>query len=188
MIKFIEQIKSEEKEKYIKDIQKNINFETYPKVRDFILNNDLYITNVKTGPIELEDKNATIVLDNSQNRWFVLCVDGKVEMLAKKNTLIHTNLFSYSKRDTSFNKKYKISKKDYLIEYVDNIGANLSLALKNYNDKIGKGKWEDEENEITSMFIHSTKDNSILGYTYNSDSFSLCSIGKNSNKRLDILN
>ncbi len=188
MIKFIEQIKSNDKEKYIKDIQKNINFDVYPKIKEFILNNDLYITNVKTNPIEIKDKNATIILDNSQNRWFVLCVDGKVEMLAKKNTLIHTDLFSYSKRDSSFNKKYKIIKKDYLIEYVDNIGANLSLTLKNYNDKIGKNKWENEEKEIHSMFIHSTKDNSILGYTYNSDNFSLCSIGKNSNKELNILN
>ena len=79
-------------------------------------------------------------------------------------------------------------KKDYFIEYVDNIGANLSLALKDYNDKIGKSKWENEESEIKSMLLHSTKDNNIIGYTYNSKNFSLCSIGKNSNKELDILN
>ena len=83
MTKFIEQINDKDKEKYIKEVEKNIDFETYPKVKDFILNNELYITNVKTGLIELEDKNATLVLDNSQNRWFVLCVDGKVELLAK---------------------------------------------------------------------------------------------------------
>ncbi len=188
MIKFIEQINDKDKEKYAKELEKNINFEKYPKVKDFILNNELYITNVKTGPIELEDKNATIVLDNSQNRWFVLCVDGKIELLAKKNTLIHTSSFNYEKRNASFNKKVKMHKKDYFIEYVDNIGANLSLALKDYNDKIGKSKWENEESEIKSMLLHSTKDNNIIGYTYNSKNFSLCSIGKNSNKELDILN
>lgn len=188
MTKFIEQITQEDKAKYIKDVEKNINFETYPKVKDFILNNELYITNVKTGLIEIEDKNATLILDNSMNRWFVLCVDGKIELLAKKNTLIHTSSFKYSKRDSSFNKKMKIHKKDYLIEYVDNIGANLSLALKDYNDKVGKSKWEKEESEIKSMLLHSTKDSNIIGYTYNSKNFSLCSIGKNSNKELKILN
>ena len=188
MTKFIEQINDKDKEKYIKEVEKNIDFETYPKVKDFILNNELYITNVKTGLIELEAKNATLVLDNSQNRWFVLCVDGKVELLAKKNTVIHTDSFTYQKRDASFNKKIKIHKKDYFIEYVDNVGANLSLALKDYNDKIGKSKWENEESEIKSMLLHSTKDNNIIGYTYNSKNFSLCSIGKNSTKELNILN
>ena len=61
MTKFIEQITQEDKAKYIKDVEKNINFETYPKVKDFILNNELYITNVKTGLIEIEDKNATLI-------------------------------------------------------------------------------------------------------------------------------
>ena len=188
MTKFIEQINDKDKERYIKDVEKNISFESYPKVKDFILNNELYITNVKTGPIEIEEKNATLVLDNSENRWFILCVDGKVELIAKKNTLIHTDSFSYKKRDASFNKKMKIHKKDYFIEYVDNIGANLSLALKEYNDKIGKSKWENEESEIKSMLLHSAINNNIIGYTYNSQNFSLCSIGKYSNKELDILN
>ena len=64
MIKFIEQINDKDKEKYAKELEKNINIEKYHKVKDFILNNKLYITNVKTGLIELEDKNVTIVFDN----------------------------------------------------------------------------------------------------------------------------
>ena len=73
----------------------------------------------------------------------------------------------YEKRDASFNKKYKIKKVDYLIEYVENIGANLSLNIKNYNDKIGKNKWCEDDMEIANMTIHSQKDITLNGYTYN---------------------
>lgn len=187
MTRFFEQLKDDEKEKYIKDIKKNINLETYPKVKDFILNNDLYITNVKLNPVKIDGKDATLVLDSSQNKWFVLCVDGKINLIAKKNVVIHTDNFKYAKRDASFNKKYKIKKADYLIEYVENIGANLSLSITNYNDKIGKNKWCEDDSEIANMTLHSQKDITLNGYTYNGQDFSLCAIGKNYDKQKDLL-
>ncbi len=187
MTRFFEELTNEDKEKYIKDIKKDIDLEKYTKVKDFILNNTLYITNVKTNPIKLEDKNIITILDSSKNRWFILCIDGKINLIAKKNILIHTNEFKYSKRDTSFNKKYKIKKANYLVEYVENIGANLSLNIKNYEDKIGKNKWSDEYNEIKRMTLHSQDNDTLNGYTYNGNDFSLCSIGKNYNKKTEIL-
>jgi hypothetical protein len=187
MTKFYEKLNDLDKEKYLKDIKKNIDTEKYPKVQDFILNNDLYISNVKTNPINYNSKDLITILDNSQNRWFILCIDGKISLIAKKNIIIHTDNFDYVKRDSSFNKKYKIKKADYLVEYIENIGANLSLGISNYNDKIGKNKWENETQEITNMLLHSQIDNSLNGYTYNGSDFSLCSIGKNYNKGIDIL-
>lgn len=187
MTKFFEQLSDNEKEKYLKDINRNINLDNYPKVKDFILNNTLYTSNVKLNPITTNEKNATIILDNSKNKWFILCIDGKVSLLAKKNVIIHTDSFKYAKRDTSFNKKYKIKKADYLVEYIENIGANLSLNVSGYNDLIGKNKWDEENIEIANMLLHSQNDSSLIGYTYNGDDFSLCSIGKNSQKQKDIL-
>ena len=187
MTRFFEQLNDEEKEKYIKDLKKNIDLETYPKIKDFILNNTLYITNVKLNPINLDSKDAMLILDNSQNKWFILCIDGKITLIAKKNVVIHTDNFKYENRDASFNKKYKIKKVDYLIEYVENIGANLSLNIKNYNDKIGKNKWCEDDMEIANMTIHSQKDITLNGYTYNGTDFSLCTIGKNYDKQKDLL-
>lgn len=187
MTRFLEQLKEEEKEKYIKDIKKNINFETYPKVKDFILNNELYITNIKVNPIKYDTKDITLVVDSSQNKWFIFCIDGKISLLAKKNVIIHTDNFKYTKRDASFNKKYKIKKADYFIEYVENIGANLSLNLKNYNDLIGKNRWSDDDCAIANMTLHSQKDISLNGYTYNGEDFSLCAIGKNYEKQKALL-
>lgn len=187
MTKFFEQLTSEEKDKYLKDIKKNINLQNYPKIADFLLNNNLYITNIKVNPISIKDKNATLILDNATNRWFILCIDGKISLIAKKNVLIHTDNFNYIKRDVNFNKKYKIKKADYLIEYVENIGSNLSINISNYYDIIGKNKWENETEEIASMTLHSQNDLSLCGYTYNGNDFSLCSIGKFSQKQKDIL-
>lgn len=187
MTRFFEQLKDDEKEKYIKDLKKNINLETYTKVKDFILNNSLYISNIKLNPIQLDNKDATLVLDSSQNKWFILCVDGKITLIAKKSVVIHTDNFKYEKRDASFNKKYKIKKADYLIEYVESIGANLSLNIKNYNDKIGKNKWCEDDTEIANMTLHSQKDMTLNGYTYNGQDFSLCAIGKNYDRQKDLL-
>lgn len=187
MTRFLEQLNLTEKEKFLKDINRDINLETYPKVKDFILSDNLYITNVKTNPIKIDDKNSLVILDNSENKWFVLCVDGKVSLLSKKNTIIHTDNFSYEKRDASFNKKYKIDKADYLVEYVENIGANLSLNIKKFNDKIGKNRWDDEDTKIAQMTLHNMNNNALNGYTYNGDKFSLCAIGKNYNKEITIL-
>lgn len=188
MTKFFEQLTSTDKEKYLKDIKRDINLETYPKVKDFLIDNNLYVTNVKTNPIKVKEKNATVILDNSDNKWFILCVDGKIQLLSKKNVIIHTDIFNYDKRDANFTKKYKMQKLDYLVEYVENVGANLSLSIKNYNDKIGKARWQDETSIISSMTIHNMNDNNLNGYTYNGDDFSLCIIGKNFNKERDILN
>ena len=91
------------------------------------------------------------------------------------------------KKEILLNKKYKIKKADYLIEYVENIGANLSLSIKNYNDKIGKNKWCQDDTEIANMTLHSQKDISLNGYTYNGQDFSLCAIGKNYDKQKDLL-
>lgn len=187
MTKFFEQLNDSEKEKYIKDISRSINFEFYPKVKDFILNNDLYITNVKTNPITINKKNSKLILDCSNNKWFILCIDGKLSLITKKNTIIHTDIFSYEKRNASFNKLYKIKKADYLIEFIDNIGANLSLNIQNYNEKIGKIKWDGDYEEIREMTLELPQKDSLTGYTYNGNDFSLCIIGKGYEKKKDIL-
>lgn len=187
MTKFFEVLKTEEKEKYLKDLKKCIDFETYPKVQDFILNNELYITNVKTNPITIKSKESTVILDNSSNKWFILCIDNKINLINKKNVIIHTDNFEYAKRDTSFNKKYTIKKADYLVEYVDNIGANLSLSIKNYNDKIGKNKWDDNHEELYQMTLELPQKEPLYGYTYNGNDFSLCTIGKGYDKKIEIL-
>lgn len=188
MTRFFEEITDIDKEKYIKDIQKNIDLEKYTKIKDFFYNNNLYITNIKVGPLKYLGEKVVTILDNSKNKWFIQCNDGKIILMAKKNTIIHTKDIKYTKRDASFSKKYKIKKADYLIEYVDSIGANLSLCINNYNDIIGKNKWSDDSNfEIKRMTLHSQTNSSINGYTYNGDDFSLCSVGKNYNKENDIL-
>ncbi len=187
MTRFFDTLTDLDKEKYLKELKKDINIEEHTKIKDFILNNDLQITNIKTSPLNLKDKNLVLILDNSNNKWFVLCVDGKVSLVAKKNIIIHLSGFEYTKRDISFSKKYKLNNIDYLIEYVDNIGANISLNVLAYNDIIGKGKWENETDEIYKMSIHSNVNPDLTGYTYNGKDFSLCSIGKNSYKENDIL-
>lgn len=187
MTKFFEQLMEIDKEKYIKDLNKSIDLETYPKVKDFILNNELYITNIKTNLIKIKEYNSSLILDNSKNRWFILCIDSKIKLIAKKNIIIHTNIFSYEKRNTSFNKVNKIKKADYLIEYIDKIGANLSLNIQNYNDKIGKLKWDDDFDEIKEMTLELPNKTSLTGYTYNGENFSLCIIGKGYDKKIDIL-
>ncbi len=187
MTKFYEQLSEIDKEKYIKDLKKDIDFETYPKVRDYILNNELYITNIKTNLIKIKDYNSTLILDSSKNRWFILCINGKINLIAKKNIIIHTDIFSYEKRNTSFNKINKIKKADYFIEYIDKIGSNLSLNITNYNDKIGKLKWDDDFNEIKEMTLELPQKSLLAGYTYNGDDFSLCIIGKNYDKQKEIL-
>lgn len=187
MTRFLEQLTENDKEKYIKDFKKTIDLEKYPKLKDFITNNTLYITNVKTNPIKFKDKDLITILDNSKNRWFILCIDGKISMISKKNVIIHTDNFEYSKRDSSFTKKFKIKKADYLVEYIENIGANLSLNISNYNGQIGKSKWENETEEISKMLLHSQINNVLNGYTYNGEDFSLCSVGKNYNKGKAIL-
>ena len=169
MTKFLEQLLEIDKEKYVKDLNKSIDFETYPKIKDFILNNELYITNIKTNPIKIKNSSS------------------KIKLIAKKNVLIHTNIFSYEKRNASFNKVNKIKKADYLIEYVDKIGANLSLNIQNYNDKIGKLKWDDDFDEIKEMTLELQNKTSLSGYTYNGENFSLCIIGKGYDKKIDIL-
>lgn len=187
MTRFFEQLTDIDKEKYMKDINKEIKLEEHLKLKDFILNNTLYVTNVKTNPIKLKNKDGVLVLDSAKNRWFILCVDNKIHLLAKKNVIIHTSDFDYIKRDATFTKKYKIKKVDYLIEYVDNVGANLSLNIKNYNDKIGKNKWTEEDTEIANMTLNTSKDPTLNGYTYNGEDFSLCIIGKGFEKQKDIL-
>lgn len=187
MTKFYEQLREIDKEKYIKDLKKDIDFENYPKVKDFILNNELYITNIKTNPIKIKEYNSTLILDSSKSKWFILCVNNKISLVAKKNVIIHTDIFSYEKRNTSFNKANKIKKADYLIEYIDNIGANLSLNITNYNDKIGKQKWDDDFEEIKEMTLELPQKTLLAGYTYNGNEFSLCIIGKGYDKQKDIL-
>ena len=86
----------------------------------------------------------------------------------------------------SFNKLYKIKKVDYLIENVQNLGANVSLNITNYNGLIGKNKWNDDINEISEMTLSSSKE-TLNGYTYNGEYFSLCNIGKNCDKKKEIL-
>lgn len=187
MTKFFEQLTDIEKQKYIKDINREITLDEHLKLKDFISNNTLYVTNIKTNPIKVKSKDGIIILDSSKNRWFILCIDNKIQLISKKNIIIHTSDFDYTKRDATFSKKYKIKKVDYLIEYVDNIGANLSLNIKNYNDKIGKSKWSEEDTEIANMTLNTSKDSTLNGYTYNSDSYSLCIIGKGFEKQKDIL-
>ncbi len=187
MTKFFEQLNNTDKEKYLKDINKHIDLEKYPKIKDFISNTTLYVTNIKTNPIKTKDKKIITILDNTQNKWFILCIDGKISLISKKNIIIHTDNFEYSKRDSSFNKNYKIKKVDYLVEYIENIGANLSLNVSNYNDKIGKKKWENETTEISQMTLHSQVNSNLNGYTYNCNDFSLCLVGKNYNKGINIL-
>ena len=113
--------------------------------------------------------------------------NGKIQLIAKKNVLIHTDRFEYEKRDTSFTKKQKIKSADYLVEYVENVGANLSLNINNYNDIIGKAKWNGDYDEIGSMTLEYADKNVFTGYTFNSDSFSLCNIGKQTEKQTNIL-
>lgn len=187
MTKFFEQLSNDEKQKYLKEIKKTIDTDYYCKITNFFEKNTLYVTNIKTNPIKIKNKESILILDNSDNKWFFLCVDGKLTLINKKNIIIHTDIFSYKKRDSSFNKDYKIKKANYLIENVQNVGANLSLNIKNYNGKIGKNKWDYEMHEISEMTLSSSKDNSINGYTYNGEYFSLCNIGKNCDKKKDIL-
>lgn len=188
MVRFLEQLNNTDKEKYIKDVYRNISIECYPKIKEFFLNNKLYITNVKTNPITISNKNSKLILDCSYNKWFILCVDGKISLLAKKNTIIHLDIFSYEKRNASFNKNYKIKKADYLIEFIDNIGANLSLNIQNYNDIIGKLKWDGNFEEIKQMTLELPQKDALSGYTYNGNDFSLCIIGKGYEKGKNILN
>ena len=175
MTKFFEQLSSDEKQKYIKEIKKTIDTDYYTKILNFFEKNILYITNIKTNPIKIKEKNSTLILDNSDNKWFFFCIDGKLALINKKNIIIHTNIFNYKKRDVSFNKLYKIKKVDYLIENVQNLGANVSLNITNYNGLIGKNKWNDDINEISEMTLSSSKD-TLNGYTYNGEYFSLCNI------------
>ncbi len=187
MTKFFEQLSNDEKQKYIKEIKKTIDTDYYHKIINFFEKNTLYITNIKTNPISIKNKESIIILDNSDDKWFFLCIDGKLALINRKNIIIHTDIFSYKKRDLSFNKTYKIKKADYLIENVQNIGANLSLSIKNYNGKIGKNRWNCEINEISEMTLSSSKDNNLSGYTYNGEYFSLCNIGKNCERKKEIL-
>lgn len=186
MTKFFEQLSSDEKQKYIKEIKKTIDTDYYTKILNFFEKNILYITNIKTNPIKIKEKKSTLILDNSDNKWFFFCIDGKLALINKKNIIIHTNIFNYKKRDVSFNKLYKIKKVDYLIENVQNLGANVSLNITNYNGLIGKNKWNDDINEISEMTLSSSKD-TLNGYTYNGEYFSLCNIGKNCDKKKDVL-
>ena len=186
MTKFFEQLSNDEKQKYIKEIKKTVDTDYYTKIINFFEKNTLYITNIKTNPIKIKEKNSILILDNSDNKWFFSCIDGKLALINKKNIIIHTNIFSYKKRDVSFNKLYKIKKVDYLIENVQNLGANVSLNITNYNGLIGKNKWNDDINEISEMTLSSSKD-TLNGYTYNGEYFSLCNIGKNCDKKKDIL-
>ncbi len=188
MTKFYEQLKDEEKEKYIKEIKKSIDLEKYPKVQSFFENNDLYISNVKIDPIKVKEKKALVILDCSSNKWFILCIDNKICLMAKKNVILHTDIFEYEKRTTNFNKKYNIKKMDYLVEYIDKIGANLSLNVKEYNGKIGKNKWcDDEHEELGQMTLELPQKNPLCGYTYNDKNLSLCIIGKGYDKQKEIL-
>ena len=187
MTKFFEQLQDNEKEKYIKDIKKCINFEIYPKVQDFILNNNLYVTNIKTNPIKIKEKNSTLIIDSSANKWFILCIDNKINLMAKKNVIIHTDIFDYERRDSSFTKNYTIKSADYLIEYMDNIGSNLSLNISDYNGKIGKSKWSEDNEELAQMTLELPQKNPLFGYTYNCKDFSLCTIGKGYDKQKEIL-
>lgn len=187
MVKFYELLTNVEKEKYIKDINKYINLNENGKIKDFLLSDELFLSNVKLSPLNVKEKEIVTILDSSDNRWFILCIDGKIVLMSKKNITIHTKDFKYEKRNASFNKKYSIKKADYLIEYIDNIGANLSLSIKNYNDLIGKEKWLNEDHEITSMTLHNQKNTNLNGYTYNSNNYSLCIIGKGYEKENNIL-
>ncbi len=187
MTRLFEQLSDTEKEKYLKDVSRSINLNEYAKIKNFFLDNELFTSNTKLNPLKSQIKDLELILDNSSNRWFILCVDGKIQLLSKKNVTIHTKDFKYEKRNVAFNKKYNIKKLEYLVEYIDNIGANLSLNITNYNGKIGKEKWLDESEEITNMTLHTQNDSSIAGYTYNGQDFSLCVVGKGYEKQKDIL-
>lgn len=187
MAKFYEQLSEQDRQNYIKDLKRNIDVNTYPKVLEFMQNEQLYITNVKTGPIKFKDNNSILVIDNSKNKWFVFAIDGKINLIAKKSTIIHTDKFEYEKRDASFTKNQKIKNANYFVEYVENIGANLSLNINNYDGNIGKTKWDGDYDEIGAMTLEYVDKNVYTGYTYNSDSFSLCNIGKQTEKQRDIL-
>ena len=52
MVKFYEQICEQDRLNYIKDLKRSIDFNTYPKMLEFMQNEQLYITNVKTGKPE----------------------------------------------------------------------------------------------------------------------------------------
>ena len=84
MVKFYEQICEQDRLNYIKDLKRSIDFNTYPKMLEFMQNEQLYITNVKTGPIKIKDNNSILVIDNSKNKWFVFAIDGKINLIAKK--------------------------------------------------------------------------------------------------------
>lgn len=187
MIKFYEHLSSETKEKYIKDISKYINLEENSKIKNFLLSDDLYITNVKTNIILVNEPNTKIVIDCSKDRWFIFCANGKISLMSKKNIIIHNDNIKYEKRDSTFNTKQTIKNTDYFVEYIDNIGANVSLNIKKYNGYIGKKRWENEEiYELTKMHASSTSKD-LKGYVFNSKTFSLCNIGKNTEKENDIL-
>jgi len=174
--------------KYFKDLSKTFNFDIHSKIKDFITSSNLCITNVKLDPLKFSNKKTLVILDSTQNKWFLLVVDGKIVLLAKKNTIIHIkNLFTYQKRSKKFNAIYNIKSCDYLVEFVDNVGANLSLALKNWSGNIGKNNWDDSTSEISQMTLTHSSNEELVGYTYNSKEFSFCSIGKKCEKQLDIL-
>lgn len=97
MTKFLEQLSNDEKQKYIKEIKKTIDTDYYTKIINFFEKNTLYITNIKTNPIKIKEKNSILILDNSDNKWFFFCIDGKIALINKKNILIHTNIFNYKK-------------------------------------------------------------------------------------------
>ena len=80
MAKFYEQICEQDRLNYTKDLKRNIDFTTYPKVLEFMQIEQLYITNVKTGPIKIKDNNSILVIDNSKNKWFVFAIDGKIQI------------------------------------------------------------------------------------------------------------
>ena len=58
MVKFYEQICEQDRLNYIKDLKRSIDFNTYPKMLEFMQTEQLYITNVKTGPIKIKDNNS----------------------------------------------------------------------------------------------------------------------------------
>jgi len=103
------------------------------------------------------------------------------------NILIHTDKFIYDKREISFTKKQNIKFADYFVEYVENVGANLTLNLNNYYGNIGKSKWNFEIEEIGSMSLEYTNKKIYTGYTYNCPTFSFCNIGKDTQKQIDVL-
>ena len=78
MAKFYEQICEQDRLNYIKDLKRSIDFNKYPKMLEFMQNEQLYITNVKTGPIRIKDNNTILVIDTSKNKWFVFAIDGTI--------------------------------------------------------------------------------------------------------------